>query len=129
MWWDKGYVQYESGNYEAAYNLFSKSYDSWKRYVTIRNEKNPYASMNHCLYKMGKEDLIDKYNAPYYYEELDTTDFYSAEIDKVVDEDEKPKGEVCKIIVADTYSRKSLEPILKSFFSNLNIEPYIVGEK
>lgn len=80
MWWDKGYVQYESGNYEAAYNLFSKSYDSWKRYVTIRNEKNPYASMNHCLYKMGKEDLIDKYNAPYYYEELDTTDFYSAEM-------------------------------------------------
>ena len=56
-------------------------------------------------------------------------DFYSAEIDKVVDEDEKPKGEVCKIIVADTYSRKSLEPILKSFFSNLNIEPYIIGEQ
>lgn len=78
--WDKGYSQYEIGNYEAAYTLFSKSYSSWKRFDTIKGDKNPYKSMNHCLFKMGKTDLVDKENAPYYYEELDTTDFYSTEM-------------------------------------------------
>ena len=38
------------------------------------------------------------------------------------DEDEKAKGEECNIVVSDTYSRKNFEPMLKSFFSNFNLE-------
>ena len=36
---------------------------------------------------------------------------YSVEI-------EKTKGEICKIILPGTYSRKIFEPILKGFFNN-----------
>lgn len=46
-------------------------------------------------------------------------DFFSADIRSIVDENEKPNGEVCHLVLAETYSRKSLEPILKKFFSKL----------
>lgn len=49
-------------------------------------------------------------------------DFYSVDINNVADEDEKAKGEECNIVVSDTYSRKNFEPMLKSFFSNFNLE-------
>ena len=49
-------------------------------------------------------------------------DFYSVDIINVADEDEKAKGEECNIVVSDTYSRKNFEPMLKSFFSNFNLE-------
>jgi hypothetical protein len=32
---------------------------------------------------------------------------------------EKINGEICNIILPDTYSRKSFEPIMKKFFCNL----------
>ena len=46
-------------------------------------------------------------------------DFYSVDINNIVDDEQNPKGEVCHIVLADTYSRKSFEPVLKSFFSNI----------
>jgi inorganic pyrophosphatase/exopolyphosphatase len=49
-------------------------------------------------------------------------EFYSVDIKNIVDENEKPNGEVCNIVLADTYSRKSFEPVLKSFFSNKLLE-------
>ena len=56
-WWDKGFEQYERGNYQDAYELFAKSNDY---FGDRRSDKNPYYAMNHCLYKMGKTDQIDK---------------------------------------------------------------------
>ena len=48
-------------------------------------------------------------------------EFYSVDINNIVDEENKEhRGEVCHIVVGDTYSRKSFEPVLKSFFSKLN---------
>ena len=46
-------------------------------------------------------------------------DFFSVDIKNVTDEYEKPNGEVVYIVLSDTYSRKSFEPILKNFFNNL----------
>jgi hypothetical protein len=46
-------------------------------------------------------------------------DFFSADIKSIINENEKPNGEVCHLVLAETYSRKSLEPILKKFFSKL----------
>ena len=46
-------------------------------------------------------------------------DFYSVDINNIVDEEQNQKGEVCHIVLGDTYSRKSFEPVLKSFFSNI----------
>lgn len=77
-WWDKGFEQYERGNYQEAYELFAKSNDY---FGDRRSDKNPYYAMNHCLYKMGKTDQIDKKNAPYYYEELDTVTFSSPDME------------------------------------------------
>ena len=79
-WWDKGFEQYERGYYQEAYELFVKSNDY---FGDRRSDKNPYYAMNHCLYKMGKTDQIDKKNAPYYYEELDNVTFYSPDMEAV----------------------------------------------
>ena len=56
-------------------------------------------------------------------------DFYSLDINNVIDEEERPNGEVCNIVLADTYSRKSFEPVLKSFFLNLKSDSKESGEQ
>ena len=46
---------------------------------------------------------------------------FNVEIEKIENKNEEGKttGEICKIKLPDTYSRKSFEPILKKFFCNL----------
>ena len=56
-------------------------------------------------------------------------DLYTVDIKHVTDEKEEPKGEVCHMILAETYSRKSLEPVLKSFFSNLKSDSKIICDE
>ena len=90
-------------------------------------QKNTFVITNSSL--GNKQKLFTIYNPvkmPFNKDEIKNEltknsekDFYSVDINSVVDDEKNPKGEVCHIVLADTYSRKSFEPILKSFFSNL----------
>ena len=94
------------------------------------DQKNIFFITNSSLNKNQKLfTIFNPFKIPFKKEEIQKElvkhsekDFYSVDIDNVVDENEKPNGEVCNIVLADTYSRKRFEPVLKSFFSNINLE-------
>ena len=76
--WDLGYAEYEKQNYQAAYEFFKSSYSFCNSKFWLDGKRRPYDAMNHCLYKMGKDSLIDKKDSPYYYEDPDTIEFFDS---------------------------------------------------
>ena len=108
-------------------------YSNIMKYYSGKSEeeqKNIYYITNSNINK--KQKLFTIYNPiklPFNKEEIikeiksfNQDENISAEIEKInINENSKIYGEICCIILPDTFSRKSFEPILKKFFGNLNL--------
>lgn len=95
---------------------------------TKEEQKNTFFITNSSLGNKKKLfTIFNPFKIPFKKNEIENElvknsdkEFYSVDINNIGDENEENKGEVCHIVVGDTYSRKSFEPVLKSFFSKLN---------
>lgn len=98
---------FEDKNDEEKKNIF---------YITNSNAQNKqkiFTIFNPIQLPFNKDEIqneINKYNKK---------EEFSADIENITDENGKPCGEICNILLPDTYSRKSFEPILKKFICNL----------
>ena len=90
---------------------------------SVGNNKKLFTIFNPFKIPFNKDEIKDELV------KKSEKEFYSVDIYNAVDEEEKSKGEICHIVVGNTYSRKVFEPILKSFFSNLKEDSNISCEE
>ena len=135
--WDNRKAVWSS--FPVSYYDIVKKYGNEELYINImkyysgkseEEQKNIYYITNSNINK--KQKLFTIYNPiklPFNKEEIikeiksfNQDENISAEIEKInINENSKIYGEICCIILPDTFSRKSFEPILKKFFGNLNL--------
>ena len=102
-------------------NIYLKYYNG----KNIEEQKNTFFITNSSLDNMYRLfTIFNPFKMPFNKEEIkyeliknSEKDFYAVDINQIFDENNAPKGEICNLILSEIYSRKSLEPILKSFFS------------
>ena len=96
--------------------------NNFMKYYSGKSEdeiKNTFYLTNSSIEK-GKKlfTIFNPIQLPFSKEEIEKEIKKFNEKDEVSIEIEKTKGEICKIILPGTYSRKIFEPILKGFFNN-----------
>ena len=90
-------------------------------YITnsnIEKDQKLFTIYNPIKIPFAKDEIIKELK------KIDDNLNFSVDVEKFVKENNNDKvnktnGEICNIILPDTYSRKSFEPILKKFFYNL----------
>ena len=100
------------------YKWKANSYEERKNTYFITNsplgdKQRLFTIFNPIKFPLNKEYIrneLMKHSAKY---------FYSVDVNQVFGENNMPAGEICYIVVDHIYSRKSFEPILKYFFSNI----------
>ena len=110
---EDNYMKYYSGKSEGEMkDIF---------YITNSNigkDQKLFTIYNPIKIPFAKDEIIKELK------KIDDNLNFSVDIEKLVKENNNDKvnktnGEICNIILPDTYSRKSFEPILKKFFCNL----------
>ena len=110
-----------------------KLYENFIKYYSGKSEeeqKDIFYITNSSINKKEKLfTIFNPFNLPFTKEQIqdeikknNENDNFSIEIEKINvngNENGKISGEICNIILPDTYSRKSFEPILKKFCCNL----------
>ena len=107
-------------------------YDNFMKYYSGKTEEEKKDTFYITNSNVGEDKkLFTIYNPikiPFMQEEIkeeikknNEKEEFNVEIEKIENKNEEGKtaGEICKIKLPDTYSRKSFEPILKKFFCNL----------
>ena len=135
--WSSLPISYEEIKKKFGHQKIINQYMNFYKGKTNDEQKNTFFITNSSLGKKQKLfTIFNPFKLPFNKDEIKNElvknsekDFYSLDINNVIDEEERPNGEVCNIVLADTYSRKSFEPVLKSFFLNLKSDSKESGEQ